>query len=115
LRGSSFAFGQRSGARIVLGRPRRRVLVTPEEAFHLRRRNVPPAGSIVLEGVDLLGGLSLGGMGRTGHQAATFVSNSSTSAPKSSSIIDQSRNSANAQRPKPPSALTPGTQRSRVV
>ena len=43
------------------------------------------------------------------------MSSRSTSAAKSSSITAQSRNSAKAQRPKPPSALTPGTQSSRVV
>lgn len=52
---------------------------------------------------------------RAGHQAATFFISLSTKAAKSSSIAAQSRNSANCQRPKPPSALTLGAHRSRAV
>ena len=66
------ALRQRPCPRIVLRRPRRRILVAPKEALHLRRRDVPAGGLVVLERIDLLG-VAIE-MGRTGHQAGTFVS-----------------------------------------
>ena len=74
LRRPRLTVDQRTSAWIVFWRPRCRILVAPEKALHLRGRDIPAGGLVVLEGVDLLGRLAVGGSGRTGHQAGTFVS-----------------------------------------